>query len=70
MTTKRQRKVGNGTRVNVEGIGIVQLMAQKGIEWIKIDLLDVLHIPGSAVNLFSSSAAFNKSLYMLSNKNK
>lgn len=70
MSVKRQVKVGNGTRIDVEAVGVVQLMAWNGKQWIKTDLTNVLYIPSLAVNLFSLSAALDKNFNMVSSRDK
>lgn len=67
---KKQVRVGNGTMVDVKGIGTVQVMAWNGKEWVKTDLNNALYIPELAVNLFSLSTALDKNLEMHSDKDR
>lgn len=67
---KRQVRVGNGTLVDVQGIGTVQVTAWNGSEWVSTDLNNVLYVPDLSVNLFSLSTTLDKNYEMHSNKNK
>ncbi|XP_043470934.1 uncharacterized protein LOC122504102 [Leptopilina heterotoma] len=67
---KRHVKVGNGTLLEVKGIGKVKLEAWNGKEWRETELGNVLFVPDLDVNLFSLSAVLDKGFVMQSDKEK
>lgn len=62
--------MGNGTLLEVKGIGKVKLEAWNGKEWRETDLFNVLFVPDLDVNLFSLSAVLDKGFTMQSDKEK
>ncbi|KAK9708200.1 GAG-pre-integrase domain [Popillia japonica] len=67
---ERRVRVGNGTLVEVKGIGTVQVEAWNGNSWVRTDLINTLFVPDLDINLFSLSTALDKNFEMHSDKNK
>lgn len=66
----RQVKVGNGSILEVQGIGKVEVQAWSGEKWIKTEICNVLFVPDLDVNLFSLSTVLDKGLIMQANKDR
>lgn len=62
----RKVKVGNGSLLDVKGIGNVELWAYNGCKLVKTTLTNVLFVPGLKFNLFSVGCALDKGYQMLS----
>lgn len=67
---RRQVKIGNGTLIEVHGVGEIQVQAWNGNSWVKTILKKVLFVPNLAVNLFSLSTVLDRGFEMHSNKDR
>jgi len=67
---ERRVKVGNGSCIDVQGMGKIKLQAWNGEKWIETVLNDVLYVPELKINLFSVGKALDRGMLMKSNQNK
>lgn len=62
-------KVGNGTLLEVKGVGNVVVYAWNNCKYIKTILSNVLYIPDLKFNLFSAGYVLDKGMRLVSNSN-
>jgi len=69
-SANRTVKIGDGSLINVMGVGLIVLEAWNGSCWMRTELTDVLYVPQLKINLFSVSKALDKGMLMKSSKEK
>lgn len=65
LKVRKMVQVGNGQKLEVEGIGQITLWAYNGEKLIKTTLSDVLFVPELKFNLFSAGCALDKGNYFM-----
>lgn len=66
----RKVKIGDGTLMEVMGVGQIKLQAWNGEEWIQTTVNEVLYVPGLKINLFSVGKVLDKDMTMISDREK
>lgn len=52
--------IGDGTQLDAEGQGTIELLAYNGNKWIKTTISNVLYVPKLTINLFSARSVMDK----------
>lgn len=69
-TMDKKVKIGDGSYIEVKGMGKVKLKAWNGQRWLDTELNNVLFVPQLKMNLFSVGKVLDKEMFLKSDKEK